>query len=106
MGAAKRRFVQLPTVRGVVSNRTEQKIISKQREPPALWAMHHAAKTMCGGFRFHKYEENIMNANIDYLGLLTLLRRLLTLELISDSEAKKIAARLRVDMGADIAVFL
>ena len=55
--------------------------------------MHHAAKTMRGGSRFHKYEENIMNANIDYLGLLTLLRRLLTLELISDSEAKKIAAR-------------
>ena len=47
-----------------------------------------------------------MNTNIDYLGLLTLLRRLLTLELISDSEAKNIAARLRVDMGADIAVFL
>ena len=46
------------------------------------------------------------HANIDYLGLLTLLRRLLTLELISDSEAKKIAARLRVDMGADIAIFL
>ena len=45
--------------------------------------MHHAAKTMRGGSRFHKYEENIMNANIDYLGLLTLLRRLLTLELIS-----------------------
>lgn len=67
--------------------------------------MHHAAKTMRGGSRFHKYEENIMNANIDYLGLLTLLRRLLTLELISDSEAKKIAARLRVDMGADIAIF-
>ena len=71
--------------------------------------MQHAAKTMCGGFRFHKYEEsimNIMNTNIDYLGLLALLRRLLALELINDSEAKKIAVRLRVDMGADIAVFL
>ena len=39
--------------------------------------MQHAAKTMCGGFRFHKYEESIMNTNIDYLGLLALLRRLL-----------------------------
>ena len=29
LGAAKRRFVQPPTVRGVVSNRTEQRIISK-----------------------------------------------------------------------------
>lgn len=67
--------------------------------------MQHAAKTMCGGFRFHKYEESIMNTNIDYLGLLALLRRLLALELINDSEAKKIAVRLRVDMGADIAVF-
>ena len=47
-----------------------------------------------------------MNTNIDYLGLLALLRRLLALELVSNSEAKKIAARLRVDMGADIAVFL
>lgn len=56
---------------------------------------------MCGGFRFHKYEESIMNTNIDYLGLLALLRRLLALELINDSEAKKIAVRLRVDMGAD-----
>ena len=28
---------------------------------------------MRGGSRFHKYEENIMNANIDYLGLLTCL---------------------------------
>lgn len=68
--------------------------------------MQHAAKTMCGGFRFHKYEESIMNTNIDYLGLLALLRRLLALELINDSETKKIAVRLRVDMGADIAVFL
>ena len=34
--------------------------------------MQHAAKTMCGGFRFHKYEESIMNTNIDYLGLLAL----------------------------------
>lgn len=47
-----------------------------------------------------------VNTNIDYLGLLALLRRLLALELINDSEAKKIAVRLRVDMGADIAVFL
>lgn len=46
-----------------------------------------------------------MNANIDYLGLLTLLRPLLALELVSDSETKKIAARLRVDMDADIAIF-
>ena len=47
-----------------------------------------------------------MNTNIDYLGLLALLRRLLALELINDSEAKKIAARLHVDMDADIAIFL
>lgn len=68
--------------------------------------MHHAAKTMRGGSRFHKYEENIMNANIDYLGLLTLLRHLLALGLVSDSETKKIAALLHVDMDADIAIFL
>ena len=68
--------------------------------------MPHAAKTMCSGSRFHKYEENIMNANIDYLGLLTLLRHLLALGLVSASETKKIAARLHVDMDADIAIFL
>ena len=50
--------------------------------------MPHAAKTMCSGSRFHKYEENIMNANIDYLGLLTLLRHLLALGLVSVSETK------------------
>ena len=44
--------------------------------------------------------------NIDYLGLLTLLRHLLALGLVSDSETKKIAARLHVDMDADIAIFL
>ena len=47
-----------------------------------------------------------MNANIDYLGLLTLLRHLLALGLVSDSETKKIAAWLHVDMDADIAIFL
>lgn len=41
-----------------------------------------------------------------YLGLLTLLRHLLALGLVSDSETKKIAARLHVDMDADIAIFL
>lgn len=43
---------------------------------------------------------------VQYLGLLTLLRHLLALGLVSDSETKKIAARLHVDMDADIAIFL
>ena len=68
--------------------------------------MHHAAKTMRGGSHFYEREECIMNANIDYLGLLTLLCHLLALGLVSNSETKRIAARLRVDMGADIAIFL
>lgn len=51
-------------------------------------------------------DQTIRFNGVDYLGLLALLRRLLALELINDSEAKKIAVRLRVDMGADIAVFL
>ena len=47
-----------------------------------------------------------MNPNADYLGIVTLRRRLRELGLVSGSEAKKIAARLMVQLGADIIISL
>lgn len=46
-----------------------------------------------------------MDANVDYLGLLNLLRGLQTRGLITQAEAVKIAARLKVSLGADIFIF-
>ena len=45
-----------------------------------------------------------MNPNADYLGIVTLLRGLREQGLVSGSEAKKIAARLMVQLGADIII--
>lgn len=47
-----------------------------------------------------------MNPNADYLGIVTMLRRLREQGLVSGSEAKKIAVRLRVQLGADIIISL
>ena len=47
-----------------------------------------------------------MNPNADYLGIVTMLRSLREQDLISGSEAKKIAARLMVQLGADIIISL
>lgn len=47
-----------------------------------------------------------MNPNIDYLGSIHLLRCLMERELISPAEARRIAARVKVRLGADIVIFL
>lgn len=47
-----------------------------------------------------------MNPNADYLGIVTMLRSLRERGLVSGSEAKKIAARLKARFGADIIIFL
>ena len=47
-----------------------------------------------------------MNPNADYLGIVILLRKLRDQGLVSGSEAKKIAARLRVQLGANIIISL
>lgn len=47
-----------------------------------------------------------MNPNADYLGIINLLRSLQEKALISDVEAKKIAARLMVQLGSDIIISL
>lgn len=51
-------------------------------------------------------EDMFMNANVDYLGLLNLLRGLRDRGLLSEEEMKKIAARLRAELGATIFVRL
>lgn len=53
-----------------------------------------------------KTEDMFMNANVDYLGLLNLLRGLRDRGLLSEEETKKIAARLRAELGATIFVRL
>ena len=45
-----------------------------------------------------------MDANVNYLGLLNLLHALQDSGLISKAEAKRVAARLKVDIGADIVI--
>lgn len=47
-----------------------------------------------------------MNPNADYLGIVILLRNLRDQGFVSGSEAKKIAARLKVRLGADIIISL
>lgn len=53
-----------------------------------------------------KTEDMFMNGNVDYLGLLNLLRGLRDRGLLSEEEMKKIAARLRAELGATIFVRL
>ena len=44
----------------------------------------------------------VMNQNINYIGLIILLRHLQSAGLVSRKEAGRIAARLRVETGADV----
>ena len=43
-----------------------------------------------------------MNQNINYIGMVNLLRHLQTAGLVSRKEAGRIAARLRTETGADV----
>lgn len=43
-----------------------------------------------------------MNQNINYIGMVNLLRHLQNAGLVSRSEARRAAARLRVETGADV----
>ena len=49
---------------------------------------------------------NQYNANVDYCGIITLLRTMLKQKLCTEPEAKRIAARLAVQYGADIIISL
>ena len=44
----------------------------------------------------------VMNQNINYIGMVNLLRRLQSTGLVSRKEAKRIAVRLRAETGADV----
>ena len=43
-----------------------------------------------------------MSQNINYIGMVNLLRRLRNAGLVSHKEARRIAARLRAETGADV----
>ena len=43
-----------------------------------------------------------MNQNINYIGMMNLLRHLQNTGLVSRKEARRIAARLRAETGADV----
>ena len=47
-----------------------------------------------------------MKENINYLGMVNLLRSLQAASLVSRKEARKIAARLKAETGADVIVSL
>ena len=47
-----------------------------------------------------------MDVNINYLGLMNMLQTLKDAGLISKTEAQRIAARIKVDVGADIVIFI
>ena len=68
------------------------------------------SRLLKGGFplfwNLMKTEDMFMNANVDCLGLLNLLRGLRDRGLLSEEEMKKIAARLRAELGATIFVRL
>ena len=46
------------------------------------------------------------NVNVDYCGIVNLLRQLVEKELLTRQEAKKIAARIAVDNRAEIILFI
>ena len=47
---------------------------------------------------------NEYNANVDYCGIVTLLRTMLKQKICTETEVKRIAARLAVQYGADIII--
>ena len=49
-------------------------------------------------------KERCMDDNVNYLGLINMLQILQNAGLISKAEAKRVAARLKVEIGADIII--
>lgn len=43
-----------------------------------------------------------INANVSYIGMVNLLQALRNAGIVSEAEARRIAARLRVETGADV----
>lgn len=55
-----------------------------------------------GRERPHLKRGMAMNKNIDYVGMVNLLRRLQNAGLVNRKEARRVAARLRAETGADV----
>ena len=82
-----------PTAREVESNRANQRInFMRGRSHPQVGA---------SPLSFFK-EVLFMNPNVNYIGMVNLLRRLQSTGLVSRKEARRIAARLRAETGADV----
>ena len=47
-----------------------------------------------------------MGANLNFLGLMNLLRGLLDAGLVTRAEVRRVAAHLKVETGADLVIFL
>lgn len=54
------------------------------------------------GSGLHLKRGLVMNQNINYIGMVNLLRHLQNAGLVSRKEARRIAARLRAETGADV----
>ncbi len=55
---------------------------------------------------FYRLEEIIVNKNVDYCGILNLLRQLVAAGAFTYTEAKRIAARISQETGADVLISL
>ncbi len=55
---------------------------------------------------FYRLEEIIVNKNVDYCGILLLLRQLVAAGAFTYTEAKRIAARIAQKAGADVLISL
>ena len=70
----------------------------KRQEAPVLVRSRQKEK---GGYKVTE-----RNVNVDYCGIVNLLRHLVKNSLITEKEARKIAARIAVKNNVDIVLFL
>ena len=85
-----------PRAREVVSNRANQRNEFLRELVGAVFA---AICLITAPISKWRYE---MNQNINYIGMVNLLRHLQNAGLVSRKEAGRIAARLRAETGADV----
>lgn len=72
------------------------------RGPPFLWDQEQRKEFHWG----RGYEMSSQNANVDYCGIIVLLRKLVAEGICTAKEAKKIAARIAAQNGVSIIVSL
>ena len=87
-----------PSAREVVSNRANQQMYFEKISGGRSAAMRLiTAPILKWGYE--------MNQNINYIGMVNLLRHQQNVSLVSREEARRIAARLRAETGADVIFF-